>query len=72
MNKTGPKGGINRDGSYWYASAFHRPSITEPGKVLADLFDPSGNFYRTAVVADCHNEAGALRYCKERKAAETT
>lgn len=37
------------------------------GQVLADLCHPdTGEFYRTAVVADCGYWGSAVRYCDER------
>ena len=65
-NPNSVRGGLNADGTRWYGAANHRLLSLDSGVVIADLFDETGQFYRTAPVADCRDAMSARRFCSER------
>jgi len=65
-NPDNVRGGLNADGTRWCGAANHRLLSLNSGVVIADLFDETGKFYRTAPVADCRDAMSASRFCSER------
>lgn len=62
----GTKGGKHPNGTRFYGVDNYRPESPGSGRVIGDLYDEDGNYYRTAVVADCSDSGRAARYCNEK------